>query len=326
MKKVFAILSLLGGILLLRLQAHSQDTAAFKKADTAAIHLQDSLRAFEAEFDSLFPSKKSHLVFEAGYLSNNVYFGRKDSVATPYITGQLGYYHKSGLYANGQASYLTKTGNYRFDLFAIEAGYLHTFGNLEMQLAANKYFYSNNSYNVKSEIEGTAVAAFAYDWDIISPVLTGTAIFGHINDYAASFGLDHSFYALDDKLEITLSAMANASTENYYNSYYKRRRYAIKRLLKIQGVSSPDSIRYTILAHVLNASTFKLLDYEISLPVAYQYKKFTFSATPVFAIPVNPARVHFVVKTSDGARVINRIYTEKLGNSFFFQANIAYRF
>jgi hypothetical protein len=43
------------------------------------------------------PGKKQESYFETGvgYQSNDVYFGRKDSSALPYITPVLSYYHKS---------------------------------------------------------------------------------------------------------------------------------------------------------------------------------------------------------------------------------------
>jgi hypothetical protein len=287
------------------------------KYDTTIVNIQDSLKAFEAEFDSLFPPKKSHIKVEIGYLSNNVYFGRKDSVAIPYITGQMGYYHKSGLYTNVTASYLPTAGQNRFDLFTIEAGYNHRFGAVEMQLAGSKFYYNSNSYNVESEIQETFAAAFAYDWKVLTPVLMGTAIFAGTTDYAASFGLEHSFYALKSRLEIIASATANASTQNYYSQYYRYRRYAIDRF-KIP-------LSYSIIAEVLDPSVFKVLDYELSLPITYNVKKFTFNFDPLFAIPVNPARLRITRKINNTI-IGQKEYQERLNDSFFFQCGIAYKF
>lgn len=320
MKKALIIFYFVGNILLPGLEARSQDSSDMSKSDTTIVNIQDSLKAFEAEFDSLFPPKKSHIKVEIGYLSNNVYFGRKDSVATPYITGQLGYYHKSGLYTNVTASYLPTAGQNRFDLFTVEAGYNHRFGDLEMQLAGSKFFYNSNSYNVESEIQETLAAAFAYDWKVITPVVAGTVIFSNLaTDYAASFGIEHSFYMANNKLEITASMAANASTQNYYNSYYQLRKY--KRLEKLLASLG---IKEQIDADIADAEKFKFLDYEFSLPINYSIKKFTVNVTPVYAIPVNPATISFTAKLPN--QTITRTYREKLNNSVFFQAGIAYKF
>jgi len=325
MKKALFFVVLFGIAFFNPKNAKAQDSSQHKSADSLFVNLQDSLKAFEKELDSLIhPKKKSYLKIEVAFLSNNVYFGRKDSVATPYITPSIGYYHKSGLYFNALVSYLPTSGQNRFDLFTLEAGYQHRFGDFQMQLVGSKFFYNNNSYNVESEIKETFAAAFSFDWKVITPVIMGTLIFGQATDYAGSFGLEHTFYAAKNKLQITPSVVANASTENYYNSYYELRRYAIKRLL-LRKLLRRDSVNYTINANVIDASKFKVMDYEVSLPITYSVKKFVFSFTPVYAIPTNASQVHVIIKTASGIQLLNKTYTEKLYNSFFFQAGISYR-
>ena len=56
-------------------------------------------------------------------LSNSIYNGRKDSVATPYITPMIGYYDKSGFFIDASLSYLAKAGSSRIDMYNIDAGY-----------------------------------------------------------------------------------------------------------------------------------------------------------------------------------------------------------
>lgn len=324
MKRTVRLFFLLSCILTLSLKSIAQDSVHVKMTDSTMINLQDSLKQFEKELDELLQTKRSYLQADVGFLSNNVFFGRKDSVATPYITPALGYYHKSGLYINALASYLPTSGQNRFDLFTIEAGYAHKFGNFDMQITGNKFFYSNSSYNVESEIEADVVAAFDYDLHFVTPVVQGMVIFGPRTDYAASLGLEHSFYAIKNKLTITPSVMANASTQNYYNSYYELRRYALKRLIKLSALNR-DSISYTISAYVINASKFQILDYEISMPINYTIKKFTLNFTPVYAIATNPSQLHVIIKTISGIQLFNKKYSEKLNDSFFFQAGITYK-
>lgn len=325
MKNTRRFLLLLSCILTMSLKIVAQDSVRAKQNDSTLTNLQDSLKQFEKELDELMHPKKSYFQVDIGFLSNNVFFGRKDSVATPYITPSVGYYHKSGLYINALASYLPTSGQNRFDLFTIEAGYAHKFGNFDMQLTGNKFFYSSSSYNVESEIEADVVAAFDYNFKFITPVVQGMVIFGPHTDYTASLGLEHSFHAMINKLTITPSVMANASTQNYYNSYYALRRYARKRLQELKRTIRGDSITLSVSANVIDASKFKLLDYEFSLPVSYAFKKFIVSFTPVYAIPTSPSQIHLVIKTIGGIQLFNKEYTEKLNNSFFFQASIAYK-
>ncbi|HLK29450.1 MAG TPA: hypothetical protein VKT28_12790 [Puia sp.] len=319
MKRAFFTFSVICIALLTSQKSKAQDSSYKKAIDSIPVNFQDSLNDLARGLDSLFHRKKSYLKVELSYLSNNVYFGRKDSLATPYLTPSLAYYNKSGLFVNASASYLLKSGQNRFDLFTVGAGYAHRFGDLDMLISASKFFYNHNSYNVESEIEGSVAAAFSYDWKIITPVVTGTALFGQQMDYAASFGLEHTFYAANDHLDITLSAMANASTQNYYNNYYKFRKYKL-----LLAILEKRGITEDIDAAIENARRFKLLDYELSVPINYSIKKFTFNLNPVFAIPINPASIKFSAKLPN--QTISRTYKEKIKESFFFQAGIAYKF
>ena len=144
--------------------------------------------------------------------------------------------------------------------------------------------------------------------------------FGSKVDFAALFGLEHDFNALNDKLDITPTFVANASTENFYSDYFRKRRYSIKRKGQkpLTGVAS-------ITGEVINAGQFQILDYEASIPLAYKLGRFTCSFTPTFAIPVNPSQlaIHEVLANNE---VINKVRTEQIENVFYWNAGIVYSF
>jgi hypothetical protein len=262
---------------------------------------------------------KSYRKLSVSYLNNSVFNGRKDSLTTPYITPSFGYYAKSGFYINGSLSYLSTSGSSRIDLFNIETGYNFSSGNFDGGISANKSFYNSSSTNVKSEVTGSVMGSAAYDFNFIRPHIEGGVNFGNSSDYLLSFGLEHTFYAAKDKLQITPSFITNGSTQNYYSSYYNKRKYAGK-FKKTAGVT------YEITADVENASKFKLLDYEFSLPIDYTVKKITFSFIPVYAIPTNPAVVTVQVKPSSGPVPAPKTFTEKLDNTFYFSFEIGFKF
>ncbi len=206
-------------------------------------------------------------------------------------------------------------GDDRFDLFTLEGGYSYKKGKFEGQASAAKFWFNSNSYNVKSEITALASVFAGYDFGFVKPTLMPSLNFGSKTDFALTFGLEHSFYFLDDALQIVPTINANGSTQNYYNSYYKLRRYKLlARIIKVQ-----------ITGQVLNASQFKMLDYEGSLPINYVFKKFTLNFTPYYAIPVNPS-VIAITRQKNGQAPKTVTGTEKLQNWFFFQASIAYKF
>lgn len=81
---------------------------------------------------------KSYFSLGLNYLSNSVYNGRKDSLATPYLTPSLGYYDKSGFFVSGSLSYLMRTGASRIDLFSLDAGYDFSIKKFDGEIAVSK--------------------------------------------------------------------------------------------------------------------------------------------------------------------------------------------
>ncbi len=270
--------------------------------------------------DSKTPPPKSYGKFSVSYQTNAVFNGRKDSILTPYITPTIGYYDKSGFYISGSLSYLASSANSRIDVFNIDAGYDFTINKLDGEISAFKSFYNSNSTNVKAEVQGGFGASVGYDLGFIHPTLQGGINLGKSTDYTAAFSLDHSFYAADDRLEITPSFIANASTQHYYGNYYANRKY-----LKLKRKNG-TGVYYDITADLTDASRFKILDYEWSVPINYTVKQFTFGITPAFAIPVNPATVTVNLKPSVGTNTITKTFTEKLENSFFCTFEVSYKF
>ena len=275
-----------------------------------------------AQNDSLVEhsnTAKSYGRFSVSYLNNSVYNGRKDSVLTPYITPTLGYYDKSGFFINGSLSYLARSGSNRIDLYNIEAGYDFSAGDFDGGLSANKSFYNSSSTNVKAEVTGSVMATAAYNFSFIRPHIEGGVNFGKKPDYFVALGLEHTFYAASDRLQVTPSFVANASTQNYYGSYYKKRKFAGKR-------KNANGVTVEVQADVQDASKFKFLDYEFNLPIEYNLHKFTFSITPAYAIPVNPAVVTVQVIPSIGPVPAPKIFTEKIENTFYCSFEIGFKF
>jgi len=75
----------------------------------SAFAQDDTTSKFTVAADTSTPAKtavpkKSYFSATVSFLSNSVYNGRKDSVATPYLTPMLGYYDKSGFFIDASWS------------------------------------------------------------------------------------------------------------------------------------------------------------------------------------------------------------------------------
>jgi hypothetical protein len=273
-----------------------------------------SCSLISAAQDETVPEKKSYGRGSLEFMNNSVYYGRKDSLTTPYLTPSIGYYDKSGFFIEGSFSYLLRSGNSRIDESAIDAGYDFTVGNFQGEIAAEKLFYNGNSTNVKAEVKGDISATASYDFGFIESSLQPGINFGTKSDYFLSWSVDHGFSVAEDKLEITPSFLLNGSTRNFYGSYYGRRR-----LKKKPGTGG------TVSASVQDASKFKIMDYELSLPFTYTVKNFSFGFTPSYSIPTNPAVVTVVINPVVGP-TITKIITEKTENIFYFSFEAAIKF
>lgn len=273
-------------------------------------HAQDSsLNAFLNNF------KRSYFKASVSYQSNDVYFGRKDSVNIPYISPSIRYYNKSGIFFSAGASYLSTER--RIDAYAFGSGYMFATKNWVGELTVNKYFFSSQSYNVKSEVSADAGVELGYDTGPIEISLTSTASFSSVTDIAAGIGLDHAFSMLDDNMEITPTFIMNGGTQYYYDAYYRKRRYVKKR----KGIPDPRIIT----AYTLNPGKFRILDYEASFPIDYDISKFRFSFTPTVVFPVNPNTIVRTVQPI-GGNPVTKTFIEKISNSFLWMLEVSYKF
>lgn len=290
---------------------------------TKAQEVKDSALAVK---DSVSSKKKPaelthHSYFEGSlnYQSDNVYLGRKDSTVMPYIIPMVSYYHKSGLYFSASAAYLKTAADNRIDLVTVEGGYAFHAGKYSGDFTASKFFYNSQSTSVTSGISAALSCQNGYNLGFIKPVLTATLDFGSQPDFEGSFGLEHTFETLHDNLDITPSFVTNASTLNYYDNYFEKKKF--KKKSGSKTITGTEKITGT----VLNASAFRIMDYEASLPISYSAGRFTFNFTPTYAIPVHAAEVKIYTVYSTGSPT-TKFTTEKLENSFFCTLGITYQF
>lgn len=258
--------------------------------------------------------KRSYGQLAIEFASNNVYNGRKDSLVTPYFTPSVGYYAKSGFYLKGSLSYLMRSGSGRIDESSLTAGYEFSIGNFDGEIYAEKPFYNGNSTNVKAEQTGSLAASAAYNFGFIAASVEPTVSFSANTDIALSAKMDHEFDMSDGAFDITPSVIFNGSTLNFYQSYFDKRRF---KNLKNSNTK--------VNAKVKNASAFSLLDYEFSLPVEYTSGKFTFSCTPYYTVPLNPAEVTVTITPNVGPPATDT-FTEKLSNTFYVKLEVDWKF
>lgn len=257
----------------------------------------------------------SYTTASVAYSSNIVFAGRKDSTPVPYISPSIAYYHKSGLFASGSFSYLTAANESRIDLYTLTAGYLYEKKNVVASLSATKYFFSDKSFNVQSQINGFVSAYAGYNFNnILTVYADASLLFSTDADLLFGTEMNHSFYALNNALKITPTAYVGFGTQNYYTEYYTYRNYGSGSYGR--GGYGNGSMGQTEIVSSAESTKFKLLNYEFSLPVSFSIGNFDFFATPVYTIPLSPSSI-----------TVNGITTkEPLSNTFYWMAGLEYSF
>ena len=278
-----------------------------------------------AEEQDSIAVKKSNLVVGLKYLSNNVYLGRIDSANIMYLVPTIGYYHKSGLHIGASLNYQLDAGISKVDAISFEGGYDFSIGQkFNAGLTAEKYFYDMNSISLNSVNDFAVGSNFAYDFSIVSLNASAALAFNDKTDIITQIGLTKSFEI--NKFAIEPALRLNAGTQNYYNAYlvagkshltgnngHGKGLGSIKSTGKGNTGTTTSAATYTVQA----ASSYKVLDYEISVPISYSVHNFKFDLIPTYAIPVNAASI----LSSTGT-----VEKENISNHFVMQLEVTYKF
>ena len=270
-------------------------------------------------------TKTSYWKVSGSYLSNSVYYGRQDSLATPYLTPSFGYYDKSGLYVSGSLSFLMNKSSNGIDLTSLDLGYEFSASDkFSGVVYANKSWYNQSSSNIKSDIKGSLGTSLSYDLNAVQ--LNGGAdfTFSSKTDIGLNLGLSHSFLWGEQDHLFTLEP----SVTTYWSTLHSYEGYINRKIGKKPGTGLPANATVTAVTSVQN-NKMTLLDYELALPFSYETKKAGFILTPTFAIPQNPifTTTDITTKLPGGAQSSQTVnstpQSEKtLTNNFYVECTV----
>lgn len=239
---------------------------------------------FQANSQTKDDTKESYFKADLNYLNDLVYLGRKDSIAVPYLTATIGYYHKSGFYLSGALSYMPSPTQSRIDLFTVDAGYDYTINDIfSGSVYGEKYFYNKSSNSIKSDISGVIDGSITADLTALQLGVDAGISFASKADYTTTLSASHLFAIGEEKNGFSLNPTFNVnfSTLNFYEGLTNRK-FGKKHLGNNPNYLSINSTT------VASKQGFGLMDFEFSIPLEYKLDKFVFYVTPYYAIPKNP--------------------------------------
>lgn len=261
-------------------------------------------------------NNESYFLTDVSYINDAVFMGRRDSIAAPYIFPSIGYYDESGFFTDISASYLISSDQNRFDLYLISSGYMYQSKKWRTGISGTAYFYNEDSYNVQSAVVGDITGMLGYDLSAFEVTLSVSSYFNKESstDFFAGLMLDRTFYADHNNLLINPSIALYSGSQYFYEEYYSTSRLGSRKGQGSRAIGSEPNT--TMNLKIMEASEFKLLNIEFSLPLQYYHKQFIFSVTPTLAFPQSSATI-----TTE-----NTVITENLKNVLYWSAGISYWF
>ncbi|EHQ27823.1 hypothetical protein [Mucilaginibacter paludis] len=295
-------------------------TAVYKFPAIALLCLLVSYSYAQTDTSS---QKKASLKIGLNYLSNNVYLGRTDTVSTPGLSPNITYSLKSGIYFSGSLDFITNRKKNKLDGGNIEAGYNYTIGqNMEGGVSFTKLFYNATSTQVSSSFSSIINTYLDYDLaGIITPAMSLNYIInksGISSDILLNPSLSHDFtietpFSAHDDLQVSPQAGLNAGSQHFFGGYLQRKGKLNKKVASTAVTSYNNSL-----------GDFKLLDYEISVPVEYKSGCFRFTFTPTYAFAQNSLPQSTAAEKQITSNLeISSPYKPSI---FYFETSIAFRF
>lgn len=291
---------------------------------------QNKLISDDADLSEITPEKSSFKI-STSYLSNSIYQGRQSEDLLSLINTGVGYYHKSGFFVSGSFTYIPNVGYQQIDRKDISIGYNYNGEKLGISTYLAKYIYNDSSSQINAGIQSSAGVGINYNFDYVTVGAATDFNFASKSDIVFNANLSHSFSLANDNLLITPMINMNAGTENFYQSYFSPKkkggtsgstRATIKaaKHRRNNNTASPNTTNTNNTAAsevtILNSSAFKIMDYEIGIPIEYRLNKFLLSFIPTYVLPVNPSTI------SNN----NIITTEVLKNAFVVELGVSFTF
>jgi hypothetical protein len=239
-----------------------------------------SLLVFQLAFAQSDSSEKQKLKFKLGinYNSGLNYYGRTDSLKSTGVFPLTELWLSKDVYMNAAPVFVNNAvQSMEYAGTVTSLGYLHVTDKWITNLYVLKPFYKQSSQLVQSALKAQTGASFSRLNKVINFTFGGDMKFSDKIDFGATAGLDHLIrkeLKNNSVLVIDPSFYAYAGTQNFTNTYYRKR---------------PGNILFPGTTEQINESVtkFNILAYEFSVPIVYAKGKWMGLFTPSYILPQN---------------------------------------
>jgi len=260
-------------------------TCTVLKAEPLKLRLYADTNKKTADTDTVI--RKQSATIGVSYGSDVQFFGRTGPITYPFVSSDAIYNFKNGIFLYGSSVKVLGYDPF-FDEIDLGGGYLY---NISKQLTGSvsytRFLFNKDAAQViKSASSNDLNLNNSYNWGFAKSGVILDYLFGKANDGFVTVNtskyFESKFSIFDDKdyLTFTPALAAIFGTQNFVQQYSIDHEY--REDYDNIFYSNPDIPR---MAH--NNSLFKLLDYNIKLPIAYNRPHYTFEFSYKYSIPLN---------------------------------------
>jgi len=239
-----------------------------------------SLFVFQLSFAQSDSTQKQKPKFKIGinYNSGLNYYGRTDSLKSSAVFPSAELWFTKDVYISASPVFVNNAiQSFEYAGTVTSLGFLHTTDKWITNLYLLKPFYKQSSELVQSALKAQTGVSFSRLTKILNVTIGGDLKYSDKIDFGTTAGVDHLIKKqLNNKsaLVIDPSFYAYAGTQNFTNTYYKKK----DGFLFFPGSSEQVNE---------NITQFNILAYEFSMPIVYVRGKWMALVTPSYILPQN---------------------------------------
>lgn len=235
------------------------------------------------------------LFFGLNYGNNASFLGRYQTDILPYYSVDISYKSKTGLWLSLLTYDISNSTTFVDEVDVMAGWTIDLSKHVDASVFYTRYFFTESTELIKASVANTATASLGLDWGFLYSKVSGHYIFGGAHDFFLV--IDNSRYiefpniiSKNDYLSLDPKISMISGTQTFVDTYYVNRGAP---LFDPPGnghsppKGRPGSGGGAPLTRESLQTTFDILSYEFSLPVAYNIGKFSFEISGRYSIPVN---------------------------------------
>ncbi|MFD0795616.1 hypothetical protein ACFQZX_18485 [Mucilaginibacter litoreus] len=229
--------------------------------------------------------RKASVSAGISYGSDVLFFGRTGPVKYPFMSTDVIFNSKQGLFVYGSA---LKVLGYKplVDEIDVGGGYYYRFSKkFNGVISYTRFIFNKDALIIKSASSNDINWKNTYDWKAFKTSLTADYLFGKSYDIFTTVNIskyiESSFSVFNDQdfISINPSVSTILGTQNFVQRYSLDHEHR----LEFDNIYQPMENARRARAN----ARFNMLNYSFKIPVAYNMPHYTFEASWKYSIPVN---------------------------------------